>query len=115
MGKSSTRVIYKQDSQATEEFIVMVDPDQYSKWKNGDTSVPLAQVVETFKIYFSNQGGQGLLTTASNQQLDNVFGTHKDVDVVEHILKHGREQTKSTKSSGGVHHNVRGVGDGGSR
>ncbi|KAG2013337.1 hypothetical protein CC2G_010259 [Coprinopsis cinerea AmutBmut pab1-1] len=29
----------------------------------------------------------------SNQQLENIFGTSKDVDVVEYILKNGREQT----------------------
>jgi len=32
-----------------------------------------------------------LLQKASQQQLDTVFGTHKDVEVVEFILKNGKE------------------------
>ncbi len=45
-----------------------------------------------FQIFFSNQGAQGILGKPSNQQLENVFGSHKDTDVVEQILKKGVAQ-----------------------
>ncbi len=45
-----------------------------------------------FQVFFSNQGTQGILGKASNQQLDSVFGTHKDTDVVEQILAKGKTQ-----------------------
>ncbi|RXW23143.1 hypothetical protein EST38_g2698 [Candolleomyces aberdarensis] len=88
--RSVTKVIYKPDSQSTEEYTVIVDPSE--KWKAGDTTIPLTEVVDSFNVYHSAQGSQGLLNTPSNQQLDTVFGTHKDIDVVTKILKDGREQ-----------------------
>ncbi|EDR12758.1 uncharacterized protein LACBIDRAFT_292781 [Laccaria bicolor S238N-H82] len=102
MGKSLTKVIYKPDSQSTDEFIVIVNPEEFKKWHAGDSTIPLAEVVDSFKVFHSGQGSQGLLGEPSKQQLDTVFGTHKDVDVVTHILKNGREQAAEgiTKSSG---------------
>jgi ribosome maturation protein Sdo1 len=92
MTKALTKVIYKPDTQSTDEYMVIVDPDEYKKWKNGDTTIPLAQVVDSFSTFHSTQGTQGILGKPSKQQLDTVFGTSKDVDVVTHILKNGREQ-----------------------
>jgi hypothetical protein len=46
-----------------------------------------------FTIFFSNQGSQGLLGQASNQQLDEAFGTHKDVDAMIALLQKGSEQS----------------------
>ncbi len=45
-----------------------------------------------FDVFHSTQGAQGILGKASNQQLDNVFGTHKDVDVVQQLLQKGTPQ-----------------------
>lgn len=45
-----------------------------------------------FQVFFSNQGAQGLLGQASRQQLDSVFGTHKDTDAVEQLLNKGEMQ-----------------------
>lgn len=44
-------------------------------------------------MFWSNQGAQGLLGRPSKQQLENVFGTSKDVDVVGQILQKGKEET----------------------
>ncbi|TFK20358.1 DUF1960-domain-containing protein [Coprinopsis marcescibilis] len=95
------KVIYKPDPQSTDEFTIIVDQDEYSKWKNGDTSIPLSQVVDckTFTVFFSGQGAQGILGQASKQQLDTSFGTHDETEVVEHILKHGREQRVSLNTN----------------
>ena len=55
-----------------------------------------------FKIFYSAQVAQGLLGAPSKQQLDTVFGTHKDVEVVEFMLKNGREQASDGITSTGT-------------
>ncbi|KAF7375070.1 SBDS domain-containing protein [Mycena sanguinolenta] len=95
-----SKVIYKPDSQSTEEFTCIVNAQEFKKWKEGgepsarfrDPTIPLANVVDSFEVFVSSQGAQGVLGKPSNQQLDTVFQTHKDVDVVSIILKEGREQ-----------------------
>ena len=42
-----------------------------------------------YKVFFSSQGKQGLLGLASKQQLENLFGTSRDVDVAEQLLARG--------------------------
>ncbi|TCD69230.1 hypothetical protein EIP91_008333 [Steccherinum ochraceum] len=79
--KSLTKVVYKPDSQSTDEFTVIVNSEEFKKWKEG-----------AFEIFFSNQGAQGLLGKASNQQLDAIFGTHKDTDVITQLLQKGTAQ-----------------------
>lgn len=46
-----------------------------------------------FEIFHSSQGSQGYLGRPSKQQLENIFGTSKDVDVVQIMLEKGKEQT----------------------
>ena len=53
-----------------------------------------------FQVLFSNQGSQGLLRKPSDQQLENEFGTKKDVDVVEQILTKGVLQQADAIRSG---------------
>jgi len=89
MTKPVTKVVYKPDNQSTEEYILIVNRDEYKKWKAGDGTIPLADVVDSFEIFHSTQGSQGKLGRASNQQLDNVFGTHKDIDAVQKLLESG--------------------------
>ncbi|KAJ7094498.1 DUF1960-domain-containing protein [Mycena belliarum] len=80
MAKTS-KVLYKPDPQSTDEYTIIVNTEEYLKWKDG-----------AFEVFFSAQGAQGVLGKASHQQLDTTFGTHKDVDVVAAILKDGRPQ-----------------------
>ncbi|KAJ7640629.1 ribosome maturation protein [Mycena rosella] len=91
MAKTS-KVIYKPDPQSTDEYTVIVNSEEFKKWKEGGVSIPLADVVDSFQVFFSGQGAQGLLNKPSKQQLDTVFGTNKDVDVVTIMLEKGREQ-----------------------
>ncbi|KAF9534669.1 DUF1960-domain-containing protein [Crepidotus variabilis] len=100
MPATLTKVLYKVNSQSTDEYTIIVDPEQYKKWKDGGTTIPLSEVVDSFKIFHSIQGSQGILRTPSQQQLDTDFGFHKDVDVVEHILKNGKEQSGEGIKSG---------------
>lgn len=44
-------------------------------------------------MFFSNQGSQGILGQASKQQLENVFGTTRDDDVVRQVLQKGAVQS----------------------
>ncbi|KAF6762212.1 ribosome maturation protein [Ephemerocybe angulata] len=92
MAPAVTKVVYKPDSQSTDEYTVVINPEEYHKWKGGDKTIPLASVVDSFSVFHSSQGAQGLLGKPSNQQLETVFGTSKDVDVVTKILEGGREQ-----------------------
>ncbi|CAF9920220.1 MAG: hypothetical protein GOMPHAMPRED_002014 [Gomphillus americanus] len=92
-----------------EDFIVMIDDKESAqKWKE-DKTIPLAQVVSSFKVFITHkQGDQGILDTASNATLENEFGTHKDEDVVMEILQKGtikesdaQERSGSTNDSKG--------------
>ena len=38
-----------------------------------------------FDVFLTGQGKEGLMGRASRQQLENAFGTHKDVDVVMQV------------------------------
>jgi len=62
------------------------------KWKDGDTTIAIANVVDSFNIYFSTQGHQGLLGQQSKQQLDADFGTTKDDEIIHKILTEGKSQ-----------------------
>ncbi|KAI5893985.1 uncharacterized protein SCHCODRAFT_02730846 [Schizophyllum commune H4-8] len=90
MTKNVTKVAYKPDTQSTDEYIVIVNADEYKRWKDGDTTIPLVEVVDSFDVFHSGQGNQGILGRASKQQLDTVFGTTKDDEVVAKILKDGQ-------------------------
>ncbi|EGO02013.1 hypothetical protein SERLA73DRAFT_132746 [Serpula lacrymans var. lacrymans S7.3] len=100
MVKNVAKVVYKPDSQSTDEFIAVVNPEEFKKWKDGDSSIPLASVVDSFEIFHSGQGSQGLLGRPSKQQLETVFGTSKDVDVMTIVLQKGREQAGEGFSGG---------------
>ena len=53
-----------------------------------------------FAIFSSNQGPQGLLRHPSKQELDNVFDTHVDVEVIQQILEKGKEEASESLTSG---------------
>ncbi|KAG6331474.1 hypothetical protein ID866_7616 [Astraeus odoratus] len=110
MVKTLTKVVYKPDTQSTDEFIVIVNPGEFKKWKEGDTtnidSITMLCFSAAFEVFFSTQGAQGILGRPSHQQLDNVFGTSKDIDVVTTILHKGKEQPGHGFTSGGVATNM---------
>ncbi|KAF8759532.1 MutL C terminal dimerization domain [Rhizoctonia solani] len=71
-----TIVIYKPDTQSTEEYMIVVDPDERSMF-----STPPLAILEWGK--------------ASKQQLEGTFGTSKEDDVVGQILNKGVSKTGS--------------------
>ncbi|KAL5487623.1 hypothetical protein ACEPAI_5731 [Sanghuangporus weigelae] len=92
MVKALTKVVYKPNTQSTEEFVMIVNGPEYKKWKEGDTTIPLTEVVDSFKVFHSSTGHTGHLGEASKQQLENAFGTSKDIDVATKLLKEGSAQ-----------------------
>jgi len=83
------KVVYKPDTMSTEEYILIVDPEEYNAYKAGDTSIPLTRVVDSFAIFYTEQGNQGHLGKASKQQLDTVFGTTKEDEAVKKLIELG--------------------------
>lgn len=89
------KVVLKPDHRSQEEFHVVVNGPQYDAWSKGDKTIPLADVVDSFEVFVTLQGSQGVMGRASKMQLENVFGTSKDVDVVLQILERGSLTTAS--------------------
>ncbi|KAL5507834.1 hypothetical protein ACEPAH_5452 [Sanghuangporus vaninii] len=112
MVKALTKVVYKPNTQSTEEFIMIVNGSEYKKWKEGATTpstIPLTEVVDSFKVFHSSTGHTGHLGEASKQQLENTFGTSKDIDVATKLLKEG---SAHAGESFGDDHIVRNLGAG---
>jgi len=105
MGKPVHKVLYKPSTQSTEEFIVIVNPEEYKRWKEGDDSIALALVLDSFDIFHSTQGNQGILGRASKQQLENTFSTTNEDEAIKFILENGTLQSSDKIGSGGGSHN----------
>ncbi|PLW16315.1 hypothetical protein PCASD_18720 [Puccinia coronata f. sp. avenae] len=91
MSPQITKVIYKPDSTSTDEFIcIIADAAAYKKWLGGDKTVPLVEIVDSFDVFHTGQGAQGLLIRPSKQELENIFGSSKDDEVVTIVLEKGR-------------------------
>ncbi|KAF8514844.1 hypothetical protein BU17DRAFT_94097 [Hysterangium stoloniferum] len=103
------KLIYRTESQSTQsvdEFILMVDLEEYKKWQSGGMlitreTIPHAQVVDSFDVFHVGPGN-GKLGKASKQQLENVFGTSKNDDVVAFILENGILQNGTDPSGSGI-------------
>ncbi|KAF3939818.1 hypothetical protein ABW19_dt0203435 [Dactylella cylindrospora] len=89
-------------SKGGEDFIVLVEnSDIYNKWKK-DSSIPLTDVVNGFKIFTTHkQGAQGVLDSASKSTLEGAFGTKNEDDVIKAILTEGQLQTTTSATREG--------------
>ncbi|KAK0618375.1 ribosome maturation protein [Bombardia bombarda] len=89
-GTIQTKVHYKGND---EDFVVFLDStDDYKKWLS-DKSIPLAQVVSSFKIFVTHKhGAQGTFDGASKGALESEFGTSVDDEVIKQILEKGTLQ-----------------------
>ncbi|KAG8421745.1 hypothetical protein J3458_003594 [Metarhizium acridum] len=98
---TQTKVHYKG---SIDDFLVFVeDVDQCNKWLKGDTSIPLAQFVSSFKIFLTHrQGAQGTYDAAPKNVLYSEFGTDDDDEVIKKILKDGAMQTMEMPGRQGV-------------
>jgi ribosome maturation protein Sdo1 len=91
-----SKVFYKGN---TDDFIVFVDSiDDLKAWKK-DHSIPLAQVVNSFKIMLTHKhGAQGQLDGASKASLENEFGTSNEDEVIKKILMEGNPQVVEVRT-----------------
>lgn len=69
------------------------------------SSIPLVSVVDSFDVFHTGQGSQGLLQRPSKQELETVFGTTKEDEIVEIVL------TKGTIKSSDAPHQWTSVND----
>ncbi|GAA5843971.1 hypothetical protein JCM5353_000047 [Sporobolomyces roseus] len=107
MAPSHTKAVYKPDSQSTDEFIIIIeDADLAQKWIAGgkpllarlslDTTIPLVEIVDSFDVFHTGQGSQGILERPSKQVLDTVFSSTNEQDIVQIVLEKGRIITGAT-------------------
>ncbi|KZZ94759.1 Ribosome maturation protein SBDS [Moelleriella libera RCEF 2490] len=89
---TQTKIHYKGSN---DDFLIFVDDtEQYEKWLKGDTSIPLAQFISSFKIFLTHkQGAQGTYDAAPKNILHAEFGTDDEDEVIKKILKNGSKQT----------------------
>ncbi|CCH44132.1 hypothetical protein BN7_3690 [Wickerhamomyces ciferrii] len=106
------KVFYKGDSQ---DFVVFVESEEIASKYTEDSTIPLVDVVGTFKVYSpeSGRGVEGVLHEASNRDLENQFGKKPVEDVIKFIIhegtfknntKVGKKQWGSTNDSNGINH-----------
>jgi len=93
-----------------DDFLVFVDDaSSYKKWL-GDKSVPLTQVVSSFKIFHTRKhGAQGTYDTASKSTMYNEFGTQVDEEVIKQILERGTLQESEMQARNGPKNDSRGA------
>ncbi|KAM0756668.1 DUF1960-domain-containing protein [Meredithblackwellia eburnea MCA 4105] len=131
--KTTHKMVYKPDSMSTDEFIIIVaDADAAKKWIDGaqthpflpllkPRTIPLVEIVDSFDVFHSGQGSQGLLNRPSKQQLHAVFESVNENDIVETVLTKGRliasdapiKFGSKNDSKGGVYSSSRGSVGGG--
>ncbi|KIO30972.1 hypothetical protein M407DRAFT_47299, partial [Tulasnella calospora MUT 4182] len=83
------QVVYKPNSQSTDEYIAIVNPDEYKKWLEGESY----SLSGTFDIFHSGQGAQGLLGKASKQELAAAFDVSNETEALEILLNKGALQS----------------------
>ena len=75
-------------------FVMMVDSEAFGKYKDGDSSIPIAEIVNSFDIFRYEQGHTGEKSTPSNRELSDVFGSSNDMAVAEFMVKNGSLHSK---------------------
>lgn len=91
------------------DFVVFIeDSNLVQKYKGGDTTIPLIDIVSIYKVFINRQGGvEGVLDEASKSELANEFGS-SDVDaIIKKILVEGTDK----KSAGSFHSGESGKND----
>lgn len=82
------QLIYDSENEVT--FCLMVNLEEYDAYKGGDTTIPVASVVNSFDIFKFDNGHEGNLGTPSVRELQDNFSTKNEVEIAEFMLKHGK-------------------------
>lgn len=84
------------------DFVVFVeDQELLEKYKKGDSTISLVDIVSIFKVFINRQGGvEGVLDEASNSELQNEFGTKNADEAIIKILKEGSDKAGASIQKG---------------
>lgn len=104
------KVFYQGSSQ---DFVVFVESEEVAEKHTQDSTIPLVDVVGTFKVFTpeSGRGVEGVLHEAANRDLENEFGKLSVEDIIAKIIKEGslknnakvgKKQWGSTNDSNGI-------------
>ncbi|KAJ3094534.1 hypothetical protein HDU97_007959 [Phlyctochytrium planicorne] len=83
----------REHTQEKDTFYVIANKEELESYRGGDTSIALANVVESYDIYESQSGGaSGKSLRANHQRLSSCFNKDKEDDIMAFILKTGQVQ-----------------------
>lgn len=76
------------------DFVIFTeDPEAIKKYKAGDKTVPLSDIVSVYKVFINRTGGvEGVLDEASKSELDAEFGKSHVDEVIQIILDQGEDK-----------------------
>ncbi|KAL4783273.1 ribosome maturation protein [Aspergillus varians] len=101
-----SKVFYKGRN---EDFVIMVDDAAAVEHWRQDHSIPLAQVLDGWKIFSSQRGPQGIHNEASKAMLENEFGTSDDDEVIVRMLDEGELQDNINAERQGIRNESQGT------
>lgn len=86
------KIFYK--GQENDFVIFTENPELIAKYRKGDSTIPLIDVLSIYKVFINRQGGvEGVLDEASKAELHNEFGKQATVDeVIQKILREGSDK-----------------------
>ncbi|CAI5758022.1 unnamed protein product [Candida verbasci] len=89
------------------DFVIFIDDrNLYAKYKSGDSTIPIIDIVSIFKVFVNrSRGVEGVLDEASNLVLENEFGTKNVDEAIKIILKNGEDKHNAEISEGYASHN----------
>lgn len=97
MGKEPHKIFYQG---TTTDFIIFIeDSNLVDKFRKGDTTIPIIDVVSIFKVFVNRQkGSEGMLDEASKMELQDEFGKANINDIITKILREGSDKLNTSFS-----------------
>lgn len=76
------------------DFVIFIEnTDLVEKYKKGDSTIPLIDIISIYKVFINRQGGvEGVLDEASKLELSNEFGKADIDEIIKKILKEGADK-----------------------
>lgn len=99
-GQHLGQVVYTPNDVATSgennpTMVLMVDTNAYQQWRADKSSIAIANVVDSFEVLKYDSGRTGLLNKPSKAELQTMFNTTKQDQIVEFIMEHGELHHKA--------------------
>ncbi|KXN72290.1 DUF1960-domain-containing protein [Conidiobolus coronatus NRRL 28638] len=98
MSKETYKAVFKSEHNK-DIFVYVEDVELLKKWKS-DSTIPLAQVVQSFDIFDTDTGSHtGKASKASKSTISNALGTDNPDDAIKKILHEGEIVKVSTATT----------------